>query len=332
MKKESIKEHSYDTVIIGAGAAGLAAAIYAGRSKLRTLLLEKLIPGGQLLNTEVIENYPGFISIPGPDLAEKMKEHARAADVDVRTGTASKITQVNSEWLVETQEGDRFRAPTIIYCGGGTPRKLNVPGEAEFSARGVSYCAVCDGPLFRGQVIAVAGGGDSAIGEAIYLSRFASKVHVLNNDDELEASPTLQEQALANPKIQIHLNAVVTEVGGANRVEWVKLRDPRTGAIDQLRVGGIFVYIGFRPNSDILAAIVRRDERGYIVVDWRMATSAPGIFAAGDVRSYTTRQIVNAAADGVTAALKAYDYVSKLRAPAEIAAGRARQARRKRAA
>ncbi len=317
-----MKQENWDVVVIGGGPAGLAAGIYASRANLRTVIIEKLLPGGYLLSTEEIENYPGFIRVQGADLATRMEKQTRFSGAVIRIGTANEIRSVDSEWLVRTEEGDEYRAPAIIYCTGGSPRKLNVPGEAEFSGRGVSYCAVCDGPLFHDQVIAVVGGGDSAVGEGIYLARFGKKVHILNNDDDLEASPVLQERAFTDPKIEVHFNSLVEQIGGTEKVEWVRIRNPKDGSVSTLDVGGVFIYIGFWPNSDLLRGKVKLDERGYIITDWRMRTSAPGIFAAGDVTAYTVRQITNAVADGTTAALQAYEYIQEQRAPTAIAARR----------
>lgn len=318
-----VKRKNYDVVIIGAGPAGLTSGIYAGRARLRTLIVEKGLPGGYLHSTNVVENYPGFLSVKGFDLARRMEEQARVSGAEIRSGTAKEIRSVNAEWLVLTEEGDEYQAPAVICCTGGSPRKLNVPGEAEFTGKGVSYCAVCDGPLFRDQVIAVVGGGDSAVGEGIYLASYGSKIHILNNDDELEASPILQERAFANPKVEIHFNSVVEQIGGTDRVQWVRIRNPKDGSVSRLDVGAVFVYIGFRPNSELLRGIARLDDRGYVITDWRMRTSAAGIFAAGDVIAYTVRQITSAVGDGTTAALHAYQYVQERRAPRAIPARRA---------
>ncbi|MCL5265665.1 MAG: thioredoxin-disulfide reductase [Chloroflexi bacterium] len=317
-----MKERNYDVAIVGGGPAGMSAAIYAGRARLKTVLIEKLLPGGQLLSTDVIEDYPGFRSIIGRDLARLMEEQIKDFGAEIQSDTVTGISPVDADWLVRTESGAEYRTQTVVYCPGGTPRKLGVPGEKELTARGVSYCAICDGPLFRDQVIAVVGGGDSAAEEGIYLARFGRKVYILDNDNKLEASPLLQELVFAHPRMEVRFNNVVEEIGGVGRVEWVRLRNVKDGSVSKLDVGAVFIYIGFEPNTELLKGKVQMDERGYIISDSRMRTSAPGIFAAGDVRAATTRQIINAAADGATAALQAYAYLQERRAPAPIAARR----------
>lgn len=329
-----VKQERYEVVIVGGGPAGLSAAVYSGRALLKTVLIEKLQPGGQLLNTDIVEDYPGFRSIRGHELAKRMEEQARDFGAVIHSGTVTEIRSVDSEWLVRTQQGAEYRTPAVIYCPGGSPKKLQVPGEERLAKRGVSYCAVCDGPLFRGQPIAVVGGGEGAVGEAIYLARFGSKVYILDGDDKLEASPLLQQRAFANPKIQVHFCALVQEIGGVDRVEWIKIENAKDGSASKLDVGAVFVYMGLQPDSGLLRGKVQMDERGYIVTDWRTHTSASGIFAAGSVRAQTTRQIVNAAADGATAALQAYAYLEEGRILAPVAArgGGRTQTRQRKAA
>jgi len=304
----------YDVVIVGGGPAGLTAAIYAARATLRTVLLEKGSPGGQLLRTTVIEDYPGFRRIFGAELAKKMEEHARDFGAQIVSATVTEIRNRSEDKQVVTLEGDRYRAGAVIVCTGGSPRRLRVPGEVEFTGRGVSYCAICDGPFFTDKTIAVVGGGDSAVGEANYLTRFASKVYVINREEELQAAPLLQSQLMANPKVSVISRSVVQEIGGNQTVSWVQIKNLKTGKMRRLNVSGVFIYIGFQPNSDILPKEVLLDEDGYILTDLRMQTSTPGIFAAGDVRAESTRQVTNAVGDATTAAIQAYRYLESIHA------------------
>ena len=303
----------FDVIIVGAGPAGLAAGLYAARMNLRAVLLDQGPPGGQLLNTELIEDYPGFESILGSDLAIKMAEHARNFGLDIREfepvrdidleGTHTKVVTLES--------GSELRAPAVILAAGGLPRKLQVPGELEFAGRGVSYCAVCDGAFFRGQELAVVGGGDAALEEGDFLTRYASKVTILHRRDQFRAQPILQSRARANPKVQFVLNAQVREIHGDEKVSG--LRYVQEGVEKELPLGGVFIFVGFLPNSQLLKPHVEHDEAGYLVTDRNMQTSIPGIWAVGDVRSQLTKQIATAVGDGTTAAVAASQYVDHLR-------------------
>ena len=307
---------TFDVIVVGAGPAGLCAALYGGRGLLRTVVLERGIPGGELLNTEKIEDYPGFLSILGPELAEKMAEHARAFGADIRVEQVEGIhRESDGTFRVETNSGTTYRAPTVILTAGGTPNRLGIPGEAEFAGRGVSYCAVCDGAFFKGEVLAVVGGGDAAVEEADYLTRYASKVYIVHRRDQFRASKILQERAFANPKIEVVWNKRAIEiVGNAKGTERLELEDTVTGARSQLAVGGVFIFIGFRPNTQLVAGHVEHDAAGYLITDDRMMTSIPGLFAAGDVRSQLTRQITTAVGDATTAAIAVEKYLAALRA------------------
>ena len=303
----------FDVIIVGAGPAGLCAALYAGRGMLKTVVLERGIPGGELLNTEKIEDYPGFLSILGPDLAAKMTEHAQAFGANIRMENVEGIARgTDGIFRVETSSGTEYRAPTVILTAGGTPTKLGVPGELEYAGKGVSYCAVCDGAFFRGERIAVIGGGDAAVEEADYLTRYASQVFLIHRRDEFRASKLLQDRAFKNPKIEVIWNTRVLElVGNESGLQRLELENTVTGARSQLAVSGCFVFIGFRPNSWLVRDHVAHDAAGYLLTDDRMMTSIPGLFAAGDLRVQLTRQVTTAVGDATTAAIAVEKYLTE---------------------
>lgn len=311
--------HEFDTIIVGAGPAGLCAGMYAGRGMLRNVVLESRVPGGELLNTEKVEDYPGFESILGRELAEKMTAHARKFGADIRQATVEGIHRLSDgSFEVRTFEGDAYRAPTVILTAGGTPTKLGVPGEAEYAGFGVSYCAVCDGAFFRNHTIAVIGGGDAAVEEADYLTRYASKVYLIHRRDELRASKILQERLFANPKIEVLWNKRVLELKGREHLgmkelQALVLEDTVTRETEELAVTGCFVFIGFKPNSGLVKDHFRHDENGYIVTDDRMMTSIPGLFAAGDLRVQLVRQVTTAVGDATTAAIAVEKYLAERR-------------------
>ena len=308
---------NYDVVIVGAGPAGLCAGMYAGRSMLRNVVLERGLPGGELLNTEVIEDYPGFEHVLGFELAERFANHAAKFGAEIRTSTV--VTSVrkrdDGQFETATDSGDTYLSPTVILTAGGTPVKLGVPGELEYAGKGVSYCAICDGAFFRGHTIAVVGGGDAATEEADFLTRYASKVYLIHRRDQLRASKILQHRALQNPKIQPIWNTEVEriEADAQGLVHSVKLRNNQTNQRTDLAVTGVFVFIGFRPNSGIIEGHVEHDDMGYLLTDANMQTSIKGLFAAGDVRAQLTRQITTAVGDGTTAVIAAEKYLAGLR-------------------
>ncbi|MEO8227000.1 MAG: thioredoxin-disulfide reductase [Gemmatimonadota bacterium] len=306
----------FDVIIIGGGPAGLCAAMYAGRGMLRAVLLERGRTGGELLNTEWIEDYPGFVSIKGSELAEKMTEHAVKFGADIRQENVESIErQPDGTFHVMTSIGMLYTAPTVIITAGGTPTKLGVPGELEYAGRGVSYCAVCDGAFFKGDTIAVVGGGDAAVEEAGYLTRYAEKVYVIHRRSEFRASRILQDRLFANPKIEVIWNKRVHElVGGPAGVTSIELEDTITGERSQLAATGCFVFIGFQPNSGLIKGHFTHDASGYIITDDRMMTSIPGLFAAGDLRVQLTRQVTTAVGDATTAAIAVEKYLTDLRA------------------
>jgi thioredoxin reductase (NADPH) len=308
----------WDVVIVGAGPAGMAAALYTGRAKLRTLLLDRAGGGGgQLMNTELIEDYPAIKSIKGADMARAFEDQIREFGVEVSYGEVTGFEARDSRRVVKTDEGE-IVAKTLIVSTGGLPRKLGVPGEAEFAGRGVSYCAICDGAFFKNQVLAVIGGGDSAIEEATFLTRYGVKVYIIHRRDEWRAQKLLQERALANPKIVPIWNTLVEEIGGTHKVEWLQLRDLTTGEESRLEVGGVFVYVGFMPNSQIFGPEFPKDDQGFVITDDKMETPVPGVYVAGDVRSQYVRQISNAVGDATTAAVAATRYIEELDATGDV--------------
>jgi thioredoxin reductase (NADPH) len=308
-------KRQYDVIIVGAGPAGLCAALYAGRGMLKALTIERGAPGGELLNTDLIEDYIGFESIKGWDLAQKMTAHAKKFGAEILTDSVERVRKAKDGWFdVETARGDIYRAPAVIFTAGGTPVKLGVPGEKEYAGKGVSYCAVCDGAFFKGERLAVVGGGDAAMEEADYLTRYASKVHIVHRRDEFRASKILQERAFANPKIEVIRSTTVPEIIGNDKgVQHIVLEDAGTGERTNLPVGGVFIFVGFKPNTQLIEGHVNHDAAGYFITDERMMTSVPGLFAAGDVRSQVTRQITTAVGDATTAAIAVEKYLKALR-------------------
>jgi len=306
---------TYDVVIVGAGPAGLCAAMYAGRGMLKAVTIERGAPGGELLNTDLIEDYIGFESIKGWELAQKMAEHARKFGAAIVTDTVGRIHRDADGWFeVDTARGDTYRSQAVILTAGGTPIKLGIPGEKEYAGRGVSYCAVCDGAFFKGERLAVVGGGDAAVEEADYLTRYASKVHLVHRRDEFRASQIVQDRAFANPKIEVVRNTVVPEiVGNEKGVTHAVLENKTTGERTNLDVGGVFIFVGFNPNTQLVDGHVDHDAGGYLITDNRMMTSMAGLFAAGDVRSQLTRQITTAVGDATTAAIAVEKYLKSIR-------------------
>jgi thioredoxin reductase (NADPH) len=312
------QEEQQEIIIVGAGPAGQSAALYAGRSRIPTLVLERGIPGGQLWNTAEVEDYPGFEHIMGPDLAERMQKHAEKFGARFETAEVETISVDGDDRVVRTADGREFRAPAVIVTAGGEPRKLGVPGEDELAGKGVSYCAVCDGAFFQDAEIAVVGGGDSAVEEGTFLTRYGRKVYVIHRRDTFRAQAIMVEQMRATGKVEEVLNTVVEEIHGTGgRVSHLTLRNVETGERSELPVNAIFPFVGFTPHSDVfdpeVTARIELDESGHIVTDQAMRTPVPGIFVAGDVRSQFVRQITNAVGDATTAALAAHQYVEHLK-------------------
>lgn len=311
------RTEEFDVIIVGAGPAGLCAAMYAGRGMLKAVTLERGVPGGELLNTEWIDDYPGFEHVLGRELATKMQDHAVKFGGDIRQENVESIVRrEDGIFEVATSSGTSYEAPTVILTAGGTPAKLGVPGEKEFAGRGVSYCAVCDGAFFKNEVLAVVGGGDAAVEEADYLTRYASKVYVVHRRDRFRASKILQQRLFANPKIEVIWNKKVVELKGAplpGGLEQLVLEDTVTGDTSALSVTGCFVFIGFHPNTGLVRQHFTHDPSGYIITDDRMMTSIPGLFAAGDLRVQLTRQITTAVGDATTAAIAVEKYLAERR-------------------
>ena len=301
----------YDTIIIGAGPAGMTAALYAARSNLKVALLERGIPGGQMNNTADIENYPGYANISGPELAEKMFEPLENLGVEHLFGLVEKIEDRGGFKEIITED-ERFEAKTVIIASGANHRHLGVPGEEDYNSRGVSYCAVCDGAFFRDEDLLVVGGGDSAVEEAIFLTRFAKSVTIVHRRDELRAQKVLQDRAFTNEKIRFVWDSVVESIHGDERkVTGVTFKNVKTGEVSQAEFGGIFIYVGLDPVSEFAADLGITDEAGWILTDHQMKTSVAGIYAVGDVRQKDLRQITTAVGDGAIASQEAYKYLTE---------------------
>ncbi|MHB0912325.1 MAG: thioredoxin-disulfide reductase [Armatimonadota bacterium] len=281
------------------------------RSRLNTVLAEKFMPGGQMMITDFVENYPGFPGIGGPDLSAAMEKHARSLDLEILSTEVLSLDLSVTEKIVSTADGE-LSAPTVILAVGATPRFLGVPGEAHFIGRGVSTCATCDAAFFRDKEVAVVGGGNTAVQDSLFLTRFASKVTIIHRRDALRAAKILQERALKNPKIQIEWNSVVAEVQGDTKVQGVVVENVLDGARRTIPVDGIFVLIGTVPNTAFLDGKVVLDPSGYIITNEEMQTNVPGVFAAGDCRRKSVRQMITAASDGAIAAISAEHYIESI--------------------
>lgn len=300
----------YDTIIIGAGPAGMTAALYAARSNLKVALIEGGLPGGQMNNTSDIENYPGYANISGPELAEKMFEPLENLGVEHLYGFVETVEDHGEVKKVITAD-EEFETRTVIVATGSKHRLLGVPGEEELNSRGVSYCAVCDGAFFRDQDLLVVGGGDSAVEEAIFLTQFAKSVTIVHRRDELRAQKVLQDRAFANEKINFIWDSVVREIKGENRVESVVIENVKTNQVTEHAFGGVFIYVGLDPVSDFTKDLQIQDESGWIVTDDHMKTSVAGVFAVGDVRQKDLRQVTTAVGDGAIAGQETYKYITE---------------------
>lgn len=301
----------YDAIVIGGGPAGLTAALYLLRSGVSLAWCEKLAAGGQVLNTEVIENYPGFPKgIKGYELADLFSEHVEEWPIDKYNDAVTAIEHAPAHNIV-TVGDEKIVGKSIIICSGSRYRKLGDPNEARLTGRGVSYCALCDGNFFRNQVIGVIGGGNSALEESLYLSRLASKVHIIHRRNEFRADKIYQDKIRANDKIALELNSVVSSINGDDDLKSVTLRDVTTNEERELALNGLFVFIGFEPNTGFLPEGIETDKQGFIVTDCEMLTNLSGVFAAGDVRAKKCRQVTTAVGDGATAANSAFHYLEK---------------------
>ncbi|WP_020061722.1 thioredoxin-disulfide reductase [Bacillus sp. 123MFChir2] len=306
------EEKIYDVIIIGAGPAGMTAAVYTSRANLSTLMLERGIPGGQMANTEEVENYPGYDHILGPDLSNKMFEHAKKFGAEYAYGDVKQIVD-GKEYKTVIAGKKEYKARAIIVASGAEYKKIGVPGEKELGGRGVSYCAVCDGAFFKGKELVVVGGGDSAVEEGVYLTRFATKVTIVHRRDQLRAQKILQDRAFQNEKVDFIWNHTVKEINETNgKVGSVTLVDVNSGEEQEFKTEGVFIYVGMLPLSKPFAELGITNENGYIETNERMETKVPGIFAAGDIREKMLRQIVTATGDGSIAAQSAQHYVEEL--------------------
>lgn len=304
----------YDLIIIGGGPAGLTAGLYAARANMSAILLEGKDVGGEILNTDLIEDYPGFESVTGSELAQKMADHARKFGLKIETYARVKQVRVDGDRrVVELEDGTSHRAYAVIVTVGGEPVKLGVPGESEYHGRGVSYCAVCDGAFFKGSDLAVIGGGDSAFQEGLFLTRFAKKLHVIHRRDEFRAQAILQDRLLGNDMVHTVTPATVKEIGGdGTAVKWVDVT--RDGKVERIPVEGVFVFVGFKPvGRQLFADHIDHDENGYLITDQYMQTSIPGVYAAGDTRAQLAKQITTAVGDATTALLHAERYIEELK-------------------
>ena len=299
-----------DLVIIGGGPAGLTAGIYAARARLKVILLEKLVAGGQILTTDQVENYPGFPEgVSGFELADRMKRQAEKFGLKIQNKDVSRLELSPERKLVVTGN-ETFETRTLILTTGATPQRLEIEGESLLTGRGVSYCATCDGPFFKDQEVAVIGGGDTAVEEALFLTRFAGRVYLIHRRDELRATKLLQERALAEEKINFIWDTVPTRIAGKTGVEGLDLRNVKSGETTYLPINGVFVFVGYIPNSDLVRGQVNLDDRGFVITGNNMETSIPGVFAAGDIRSKLLRQVSTAVGEGATASFAAEKYLA----------------------
>jgi len=305
----AIKE-TYEVIIVGGGPAGLAAGLYCKRAALNTVLFEKGLPGGQIAISKDVENYPGLEGITGFDLAEKMLHHARSFGLPVLQQEVAAINAGSDLHLVRLANGDLLQTVALILAVGGNVRKLGIPGEAEYLGSGVSYCATCDGFFFRDKTVVVVGGGDTAVEEALYLSKLTRKVYLVHRGNALRASKLLQNRLTAEPKIEVIWNTIITEIkGNGSTVSAVSFENTETGEKGEFPADGVFIFIGYSPNNQLIPSEVRMNEQGFVITDEKCETSVPGIFAVGDLRQKFANQIVVAAADGCIAALAAAHYV-----------------------
>ena len=302
---------THDVIIIGAGPAGYTAGIYCSRARHDTILISGLLPGGQLMNTTDVENYPGFDEgIMGPDLMQIMRKQTENMGTKIIDDVVTNVDFSQNPFKVSTASTN-FEAKTVIVCTGATPRKIGIDGEQTFAGKGVSYCATCDGAFFRDQELAVVGGGDSCMEEATFLTKFASKVHIIHRRDEFRASKILQERALNNEKIAVHWNSTVLDIKGDQKVQQVILKDTKTGEETSVDMAGVFVAIGHEPNTELFKDQLELDENGYIVLNKNTQTSVDGVFSAGDVHDHRYRQAVTAAGYGCMAAIDVDKYLSE---------------------
>ena len=299
----------YDVVIIGGGPAGITAGIYARRAMLETLLVEKFGLGGQIALIDLVENYPGFSRVEGSTLVQRLEEHADEIGLDVSFAEVERIEDRGEEKLIHTTDGSIIKTRCAIVASGASPARLGIPGEKEYTGRGVSYCATCDGFFFRDRDVAIVGGGNTAIAEALFLAKMVRKIYLVHRRDALRADKILQERAFKNEKIEFVWNSVPEEIKGRETVEAIVVRNVKSGELHEISVDGVFIFVGMKPETDFIEC--QKDERGFIKTDRSLATSISGIFAAGDCRDTPLRQIATAIGDGALAASSAVKYLEK---------------------
>lgn len=307
------KNYDFDLIIIGGGPAGLTAGIYASRAGLNTLLIEKISVGGQIFITSDIENYPGIEKISGPDLISVMEKQAKNFGVQFIFEEVIKIEEKEGKKIVYTSSGNSYSSIALIIATGAKYKELNIPGESKFKGKGVSNCATCDAAFYKNLDVAVVGGGNTAVEEAIFLTKFANKVYIIHRRDRLRATKIIQDRAFANKKIEFIFNSVVEEITGEKNVTGVKIKNVKSEELKIIPVNGIFVFIGLEPNSDIVKNFIDTDKQGYVITDIEMKTSKDGIFACGDCVKKNLRQAITAAGEGAIAAYNAQHYVEKIK-------------------
>lgn len=313
-----MKQEDYDVVIIGGGAGALSASIYTCRAELKTLILERKFVGGQVIITTDVDNYPGFPEgIQGPELIERMANQAKRFGAEIRTEEVTKL-EIDGNKKIVTSDSGVYIAPALLLAMGADPNKLEVPGEDEFTGRGVSYCGTCDAPFFRDKDVIVVGGGDSAITEALFITKFVKSLTIVHRRDTLRAQKILQNEAMGNPKVKFIWNSVVKEIHGDGKVNEVLIENIETGDASKVPCEGVFVFVGNKPNTGFLKDLFSVDVGSHIETDYKMETSINGIYAIGDVRKNSFRQIATAVGDGVTAAIAAEHKISELKSKGEI--------------
>lgn len=316
--KEKVKEEKiYDVIIIGGGAAGLTAGIYLTRARMDTLLIEKMSPGGQAILTEIIENYPGFPQgITGPELMQKMEEQAIRFGLKIEYGEVVKVEikeEKQGKIKIVRTDNQEYKTLAVVVASGAEARKLGVPGEEELRGRGISYCATCDAPFFQNQKIVVVGGGDTAIEETLYLTKFAREITIIHRRHRLRATKILQERVFSNKKINFAWDSTVTKILGKEKVKGILIKNVKTGQEREISCQGVFMFVGNLPNTKFLEGVIKLDDKGYIITDDDMMSSREGIYACGDVRKKILRQVVTACGEGATAAFAAEKYIEELK-------------------
>lgn len=303
----------YDIIIIGGGPGGLSAAIYAARSEMKTILLEAGMLGGQIATTTHVQNYPGSIQdCTGPKLVDRMEQQAIEFGAEIAYEYVDSITKKDNIFIIKTSTKKIYESKTVIACLGATPKMLGIDGEAKFRGLGVSYCATCDGGFFKNKEIAVVGGGDTALQEAIFLTKFASKIYLIHRRDEFRGAKSLETKIRTIPKIELVLNTVPLRILGSSTVEGLEIQNKVTQEISTLKLDGVFMFVGYKPNSELLKDLAELDEQGYVITNADMSTKTPGLFAVGDMIAKPLRQAITAAADGAIASISAEKYIENM--------------------